>query len=348
MSVLALALALVAAQTPTTADGVRVVAQLNPDSVRIGQRVTLTLTVSEVPAGAEVIFPELPDTGALSSLGPPARSPSAAPTAGVWRARYELAAWSLGDLPIPAAAVRVLSGESERRIPFPDLTIHVVSILPAAGDDTLTWKPAAGVVGSNWSLQEKLAGAALALALLLTAAAYLRRRSAVPPVPVPEARPPRERALVAIDALEESGMVEAGEFKAFYSALSQVVRAFLAETDPSWGLDLTTLELVAAVSRDGVKPAELAALSALLGGADMAKFARWRPKPADAKRALAEARRWLESFERVRVPPPVEEIESAEVATEPEAKAEQELSELAQIFDVDDADEDARPEAEAR
>ncbi len=345
MSALALTLALLAAQTPATPGGVRVLAQLTPDSVRIGQRVTLTLTVSEVPAGAEVVFPELPDTGALSSLAPPARVPAAS---GVWRARYELAAWSLGDRPIPAAEVRVLSGGSERRIPIPDLTLHVMSILPAAGDDTLTWKPAAGVVGGNWSLQEKLAGAALALALLLIAAAYLRRRSAARPVPVPEARPPRERALAAIDALEESGMVEAGEFKAFYSALSQIVRAFLAETDRSWGLDLTTLELVAAVSRDGVKPAELAALSALLGGADMAKFARWRPKAADAKRALAEARRWLEGFERVTVPPPIVEVEGAEDAAEPEAEAEEELSALAQIFDVDDADDDAPPGVEGR
>ncbi len=347
MSTLALALAFVAAQTPATPDGVRVEGQLSPDSARIGQRVTLTLTVSEVPAGAEVVFPELPDTGALVSLAPPARLPAATP-GGVWRARYELVAWSLGDLPIPAAEIRVLSGESERRISLPDSTLHVVSILPAAGEGTLTWKPAAEVVGGNWSLQEKLVGAALALATLLTAAAYLRRRSAARPVPVPEGRPPRERALAAIDALEESGMVEAGEFKAFYSALSQIVRAFLAETDRSWGLDLTTLELVAAVSRDGVRPAALAALSALLGGADMAKFARWRPKPVDAKGALAEARRWLEGFERVTPAPPIEEVEVAGEAAEPEADAEAELSDLAKIFDADDAEEDAPPGVEER
>ncbi len=341
MNALALALAFLAVQMPDGQDAVRVAAQLTPDSARIGQRVTLTLTVSEVPAGAEVVFPELPDTGAVSALAPPARL-TGAPAAGVWRARYELAAWSLGELQLPAAEVRVLADESEQRIPIPQLTLQVISVLPAAGLDTLTWKPPAGVVGANWSLQEKLAGAALALALLSAAAAYLRRRSAARPVPVPEARPPRERALAAIAALEENGMVEAGEFKAFYSALSQIVRTFLAEADPNWGLDLTTLELVSAVSRDGVKPAELAALSALLGGADMAKFARWRPNAADAKRALAEARRWLEQFERVMPAPPTREVEGVE-GGEPEATSEEELAELERIFDVADADDEAAP-----
>ncbi len=342
MNILALTLAFLAVQTPAGQGAARVEGQVTPDSVRIGQRVSLTLTVSEVPAGAEVIFPELPDTGAVGALGPPARLSDPQP-AGVWRARYELAAWALGDQRLPPAEVRVLTGESERRIPIPDLTLHVISVLPATGPDTLSWKPPAGVVGGNWSLEEKLAGAGLALVLLSVVAAYLRRRSAALPVPVPAARPPRERALAAIAELEESGMAEAGEIKAFYSALSQIVRSFLADTDRSWGLDLTTIELVAAVSRDGVRPAELAALSALLGGADMAKFARWRPNMADAKRALSEARRWLEQFERV--PPPVPARE--EETVQPEASDEVELAELEQIFKGDGTDERAAPEAGA-
>lgn len=347
MTCWALAVALLAVQTPASQPGARVAANLTPDTVRIGQRVTLTLAVSDVPADGEVIFPELPDTGAVTALGPPTRLPDTSP-AGTWVARYELAAWRLGDLRLPAAEVQVLAGASERRITIPEITLHVASVLPAGADlDTLAWKPAADVVGGNWSTQEKLAGATLALLLLFAAATYLRWRSAALPVPVPAPRPPRERALTAITALEESGMAEAGELKALYSALSQIIRSFLAETDRRWGLDLTTMELVSAVSVDGVKPAELAALSALLGGADMAKFARWRPQVADAERALAEARRWLEAFERLPPPAPPVEVESADEVESPgagrdEPRADDGLAEMEWIFAVDDDDADVR------
>ncbi len=349
MSAWVLVVALLAVQTPASQPGARVVAELTADTVRLGQRVTLTLSVSEVPPDAEVIFPELPDTGDVTALGPPTRLAEAHP-AGTWIARYELAAWTLGDLRLPGAEVRVLAGAAERRITIPELTLHVGSVLPAAADpDTLAWKPAAEVVGANWSVREKLAGAALALLLLSAAAVYMRWRSAALPVPVPAGPPPRQRALAAIAALEESGMAEAGELKGFYSALSQIVRSFLAETDRRWGLELTTLELVSAVSVDGVKPAELAALSALLGGADMAKFARWRPKVADAKRALAEARRWLEGFERLPPPAPTVEVERPEDGearrdgSDEQLAEDGELAEIERIFDVEDADD---PQAE--
>ncbi len=298
MNAIALAIVMLGVQSAFGQAGARVEAELTPDTARIGERVALIVRVSEAPADAEVVFPELPDTGALSALGPPVRPLSDRPAIR-WSARYDLAAWQVGDLPLPPAEVRVLAGGAELRIPLPELTLHVTSVLPAGADpDTLAWKPPADVVGGNWSLREQLAGAALALLLLSAASIYLRRRGARQPIARVPPRPPRERALAALAALEASGLADAGEIKGFYSALSHIVRAFLAETEGDWGLDLTTQELVAAAAVDGIRPGEVAALSALLAGADMVKFARWRPTPKDAAQTLAEARRWISEFER--------------------------------------------------
>lgn len=308
-----LALLLSLAQTVVAGQG-EVQLTLERDSVRLGEPLALSVTLSGVPAAARVIFPEFPDTGSLAALGPPTvaeRGDALSRTA-----RYEIVAWRLGRVELPRLRVRLLSGSVELSVPLPDTSVYVVSVLPAGADpDTLARKPPADVVGDNWSLAERLAASLLALAALVAAVLYVRRRGRAAPVPIPGPAPAKERALAAITALERSGRAEAGELKGFYSALSQIVREFLAEVDRRWGLDLTTTELMNAVAGDGLDEARILELEALLAEADGVKFTRWRPYPGQAIAALLLARDWVRGFER-RFPEPDEKPAGAEAALE--------------------------------
>jgi hypothetical protein len=295
---------------------IQVQAAVSHDSVRIGEPLTLMVTVSGLVGSADVAFPALPDSGAITALGPP----SLLADRGGRSARYELAAWDLGDLTLPPADIRVVTDAAELRIPLPGVTVHVVSVLPADADiDTLAWKPPSDVLGPNWSTGEKLAVLGLAMALALATFLYLRRRGEVQPVPVPQARSARAMALEALERLEASGMIEAGELKGFFSALSHILRGFLVGTDRAWGLDLTTAELMALVGMDGVPETQVRSLGGLLDRADMVKFARQRPSRAQAGRALDAAKHWLTSFQRA-VPEPAPQ--------EPEAVGGEEAVEL--------------------
>ncbi len=311
MSMLTIAFFVLAAQVaPQGPGGISVQAVVAPDSVRIGQLLTLTVTVSGVADNAEVSFPELPDTGTVAALGPPQVLGDMEP--GVRGARYRLAAWNTGQLALPEAEVRIVAGVTELAVPFPDVTVRVAPLIPADADlDTLPWQPAADVVGGNWSMAERLAATGLLLAVLIGAVVLVRRSGVASPVPVPSGTPPRDRALAALDRLQEAGLAEAGEFKGYYSALSQIVRDFLADTESRWGLDLTTPELVAAVGGAKVDPSEVLSLGQLLIGADLVKFARQRPTPDEAARSLGTARGWIEAFE----PPRAKPVELAEPAT---------------------------------
>jgi hypothetical protein len=294
---------------------IQVQAAVSHDSVRIGEPVTLTVTVSGLVGAADVAFPALPDSGAITALGPP----SLAADRGRRRARYELAVWNFGDLTLPPADVRVVTDAAELRIPLPGVTVHVVSVLPADADiDTLAWKPPSDVLGPNWSTGEKLAALGLALALALATFLYLRRRGEVQPVPIPQARSARARALEALERLEASGMIEAGELKGFFSGLSHILREFLEGTAGAWSLDLTTAELMALVGMDGVPEAQVRSLGGLLDRADLVKFAGQRPSRAQAGRALDAARHWLNDFERL-LPEPEPEPQEAEAMSEDEA-----------------------------
>ncbi len=319
---------------------IRVQVAVSHDSVRIGEPLTLTVTVSGLVGAVDVAFPALPDSGAITALGPRAQTADG----GRRSARYELAAWAIGDLVLPAADVRVVTDAAELRIPLPAVTLHVVSVLPAEAElDTLAWKPPADVLGPSWSTGEKLAALGLALALALATFLYVRRRGAVQPVPVPLARSSRELALEELKRLEASGMIEAGELKGFFSALSHILREFLAGTDMNWSLDLTTLELMALVGLDGVPEAQMRSLGGLLDRADMVKFAAQRPSRAQAGRALDAARLWLTDFERVLPEPEPQgpEVVGDEEALELEFEA---LTDLDKMF----AEEATVEEPEAR
>ena len=132
----------------------------------------------------------------------------------------------------------------------------------------------------------------------------------------------------AFKFIAQSGLIEAGELKGFYSALSFVLRQFLADSEEEWSLDLTTGEVVGTVASDGVTDQAVAMLGVLLIEADTVKFARRRPSQDRAAWALDAARDWVADFERVELEPEfvLEPEDEPELEPEPAAKLEVGLS----------------------
>ena len=336
-------------QLTTQGEGeIRVRATVAPDSVQIGQPFTLEISLTDVPDGAQIVFPALSDSGPVTVLGPPTVIGDG--VGGVAGARYELAAWQVGNLVVPAGSLSVASDRAEVLIPLPDIAIRVTSVLPAEADpDTLSWRPPSDVFGRNWSLAEMLGGATLALALLLVSAAYLRRRGVSQPVPVVAGVEPRLRALEALSYLEQLGLAEGGELKAFYSTLSQIIREFIGDTRTEWGMDLTTSELRTSLTDGGLGSLEVETLGQVLDNSDSVKFARLRPNALQATLDLETAQKWIKEVEIERQEPELEASE--EVAAEASEAAEDfprvvPIEELFAQYDLENSESD-EPEAEA-
>lgn len=287
---------LIQGQATGSEPAVDVTARIEPDTVRVGGPVALVLSLSHVPAHAEIVYPEAPDTGDVTALAPPRPLEREGTSRSV---RYELAIWAPGEVGLALDAIRIVTDDGERVVPAPQVRFHVASVLPEGADpDTLAWRPPGDVIGPNWSTAEKLAAVALALATLALTALYVRWRGTAAPVPMPPSRPPRERALAALERLERSGLLAAAEFKAFYSEVARVLRTYLVETDGRWGLDHTTIELLPVVHAGGVDEKRVRSLAGLLVAADMVKFARSPTSRQRAARLLDAARIWIAEFER--------------------------------------------------
>jgi hypothetical protein len=113
------------------------------------------------------------------------------------------------------------------------------------------------------------------------------------PIPGPPPPPPRPAHLVALEALatlEAAGHLAAGRHKAFYSELSEVMRAWAGARYNFVSLDLTVPELMEALGQKDRPGLEAARLERLLTLADLVKFAKFTPTAADGEGALSDAR----------------------------------------------------------
>ena len=275
-------------------------AVLGADTATVGDVVPLAIRVVTDP-GERVAWPDtLPMAG--SDLENAARVIERVDTLDDGRlARtgiYAVTPWRTGAVELPEVSLSVRPGEgTDRRVRVAGPTLVVASVLPA---DTagLEPRPAKAVVGPSW------AWSTIALIVLVVAAVVGaliwwwrrrrgRREEVLHEVPLV---PPRERALAALDAAREAGLVEAGEMKEFYTRFSDAVRGYVAALERAWSEDLTTTELLGRF-RAQVGPSEAASLRDILAPTDQVKFARREP---DADTALAEweaARAWVLEFD---------------------------------------------------
>lgn len=127
-----------------------------------------------------------------------------------------------------------------------------------------------------------------ALVLLLTAVAgvvvwLLRRKQtqeALAPEPV---LPPEVVARQRLAALRASRRLAEGQFKGYYSELSDILRRYLEQRYHVTAPDLTTHELMRALKKSGLKITETNLIRDVLDQSDMVKFAKFQPQEKDAQ-----------------------------------------------------------------
>lgn len=279
-----------------------------PDSARVGDVFHAAIRV-DVPAGTRVLFPDslaVPDD--VENAGSPiVQTDTTGPGRLGITAAFPLTAWRPGDVVLPDVWVRIDAGAGPDSVRASFPATLVLSVLPA---DTagIAPRPARDVLGANrlwWPLLLAVLGAlAVAAALLWW---WRQRRPEPAAVPV-AARSPRQLALEALARARSGGLLEAGDFRGFYFAVTDALRHYAAALDARLGSELTTTEIAANARGIGMD-AEAAVLVGILGRADLVKFARVTPATEEALREWENARAWVERFEG---PPPIGQQEPEE------------------------------------
>ncbi len=168
------------------------------------------------------------------------------------------------------------------------LEIYVASILPSEAGDIRDVK-APLEIPRDW--RQIMFTAAIAVTVLAIAAliyVWWRRRQGKSLIPTRQEppRPAHEVALEALEKLRASDLLQRGEFKIFYSELSDIIRRYIEGRYFVIALEMTTSQLL-----DNLRSADVDAeiselIRTLLEQCDLVKFAKYIPEAVESERAL--------------------------------------------------------------
>lgn len=271
-----------------------VTARVTPEAPAIGDPITVELRV-RAPAGAEVRFPVLPDTGTRIEPLDPRVIRDASAADGVDRiAIYRLIAWDTGSVAVAFSDIIVTRDGATQRHPVELGALRIRSVLPADSAQRVP-RPAADPLDAP-SLRWRL-WVALAVVLALAIASYRRWRGwkGERAHAVPDAAGAARSAFVHARAL---GLLEAGEPGRHLLAHIAVMRRYLADRWPVAGADLTAQELAHALPR-GDFPILPDRVVTLVARGEGVAFARAQIDNSEAERLGAEAAEVVEDLETV-------------------------------------------------
>jgi hypothetical protein len=301
--------------TQSTESGpVKATVTLTPKQPRLGDAITLTLTV-EAAAGVTVEMPAFGEAlGRFSIINFTPRQHTEANGHKVLSQRYTLQAPMSGRQRIPRLRIEFADGRPGQQhdagagaaptheLLTDEIAIQIESVLPD-GELAAELRPARaalpppperGVLARWWPW---LASALAALCLFLAWRAWRRAAAIRTRVSAYDA------ALKRLGALERRGLPHDHEVDGWYVELSAIVRRYLEDRFGVRAPELTTEEFLREARRaGGLTDAHRSLLSTFLEGCDRVKFARYAPDEHESREALTAARRFIEET-RVRAEP---------------------------------------------
>lgn len=278
-----------------------VTASADKNQVQVGEELTLTLVLRH-PADGRYIAP--PDTALtpFDVIGKSEEIVSPAET----RLHYRLAAFRLpGKVEIPGLQIQYQKDGAIETLKTDAIPVEVVtSLTPDVTDIHDIKDPLDLTVPRDFRLLWWLL---LALAAALLAYFIYRKLRKEPegvkaPAVAPPLPPPDVEAEAALRRLAEKDFIRKGQFSAFYTELSEVMKRYAGRRFEVPYLERTTSEVLSDLKPRKLAPGVVSELRAILEASDLVKFAKLMPQASQAEAAFALGLSWVEKTRPAPVP----------------------------------------------
>lgn len=254
----------------------------------IGSPLTLRLDAGPLPVGTAVAWPQVPDSfRALARAGEP--KTDTVTTGGQVRylREYPFVGLDSGIFQVPALTFGV-GGQSVQSAPVS------VYLYPMDVDTTKPIDPIRDIIAApdyvNWKPWAIGLGVALLVALLLWI--WLRRKKKVAS-PLPQMPP--KGFMVLLKELEAEGLPQRGEYRQFYTRLTDIVRDAVAAKGGFKTREITSAQLLRRSGKvlEGLPQQQL---RAILQEADAVKFAKLQPNLTQQETVLQTAYAFVQNL----------------------------------------------------
>lgn len=298
-AVVALAVVVAPARAAADVPAAVAVVEATPREATIGDRIAFRFSV-DLPAGWTVVWPDMGRAFGpfeVVGVGPGRLEAGGAAAGGTVRATRVVTgtAFTTGTLRTPALTLTVVGGDGAAHpVTAPAVDVAIRSVLtPQDANPAGPRGPVSLPIPSQWPL---LAGGLSAVAALLAVLLWAlrrmigrRRRGAALQDVVPDLRSALDRARAELDALAREDLPRRGRVVEHYTRLADALRAFVERSFHVPALERTTAELAGAFGPMGTRDPEVEPLLAVLGDADLVKFAGIVPDAAVARASLSDA-----------------------------------------------------------
>lgn len=270
-------------------------ATVDRDSITVGDPIHLRLALELPDSIRPEVVPEirLPESVRVLDAPEAVRQP-AADGRSRWTQTIRLTSYRPGEAVLEDLSLKILPpGGDTLTLSDHPISILVRSVRPDTLQDILDVKRPVSlepvIPAAVW------VSVGLILAAIVGLWLWLRRRAGgtEPDVPAP----------VVVDWFDEvkrlrrAGLIERGEFDAYYTRLSEAFRRFLEDETGVDAMERATFEIRADLERAAFSGARILEIEAFLNEADLVKFAKFQP---DAGRADEDGKRVLGLMRAIR------------------------------------------------
>jgi len=278
--------------------------------IRIGDAANLKLSAT-LKKGERVIWPEV-----LDSIGPhfdvvaknPVDTLSDSSSTGLrLEQQIVITSFDTGMHTMPVFDFRFIRSNGDTESVITDAI--GIEVLNVPVDTTKAIKDIKDVVEVPFDFSEYipwvlggLVGAALVVAGIYV---YLRRRKPQKPaIPVEKRVPAWQLAFAALDRIEKEQLWQQGKEKAYHSEISDALRTYIEEEFTLPALESTSDEIMQMWRKQAGSDESLKLLRQILPLADLVKFAKEKPLPAEHERSMSLAREFIKVTQPSETPVP--------------------------------------------
>ncbi len=227
---------------------------------------------------------------------------------------YQLTAWETGKHPLKGFKVSYQNKTGVQKVyPVGSCFIHIKSLLPKGKSDqqlaALSVKKPKDPVGipPRYFILWWVLGIFAGIGLLYLVIQYLKRlknrKQAIPAAEFCNI-PPKEAAhLIALrrlEALQKKDYLSLQQYKPYYTELAECIREYLENRFQMRVLEMTTEEFLESLTEDRtLDKKHQQILSDFLQSADLVKFAKCSPLPAEAEKSLTLTKQLIEETKEV-------------------------------------------------
>jgi len=281
---------------------VKVTAAFDTSSIYIGDQVKYIVTV-EQPAGVILGLKPLKDTLCKNVdilAGPVTDSTVLNDGRLKLESRYLVTSFDSGVYVIPPFYAEISDAGGIKRFHSDYSFLEVLRVKIAPQDTSAQIfdiiKPYKAPVTIGEILPWVLLAALLA-ALIWGVAVLFRKlkRSKKEPGEIINPDPAHIIAFRELEILKSEQLWQKGEVKLYYSRLTEIVRQYLENRYKVFSLEMTTSETLEALLKTGFRKDEsYSRLKSVLNGADLVKFAKYKPEPSENERNFNETWKFVE------------------------------------------------------